>query len=302
MVAPASRRRRNQGSYMTIETREFHYDGADGKRIFCYRWSSQRRARGVLQVAHGMGEHALRYLEPLAPIIESGVIVYANEHRGHGRTATSKDELGDFGPRGFPALADDMAILSRLIRNENPGLRVILMGHSMGSFALQLYLLDHSELIDAAILSGSAAGDLLAAGLGQRRSLDTIGGGATRTPFDWLSRDEKEVDKYIADPLCGFTAKDASRDSMFASNARAANQTSMKSIRADLPIYVFAGDQDPINGNLAWLKPLAERYRAAGVKRVDEKYYKEGRHEMLNETNRSEVVADLARWIDGVVG
>jgi alpha-beta hydrolase superfamily lysophospholipase len=287
---------------MTITEHKFRFDGNDGRSIFCYRWSSDARTRGILQVAHGMGEHALRYLEPLTPIIESGIVVYANDHRGHGRTAANNDELGDFGPPGFAALADDMAILSRLIRRENPGQKIVLLGHSMGSFALQVYLLDHSNLIDGAILSGSAAGDLLAAGLGPRRSLDTIGGdSAPRTPFDWLSRDEREVDKYIADPLCGFTAKDASRDSMFGAMARAADAGQMKSIRSDLPLYLFAGDKDPVNGNLAWLKPLAERYRSAGLKNVREKYYPEGRHEMLNETNRSEVVRDLAAWIDGIV-
>lgn len=286
---------------MSVHTRAFSFDGADGAKVFCYRWASDAPVRGVLQIAHGMGEHALRYLEPLTPIIESGIVVYANDHRGHGRTAPNKDALGDFGPGGFATLADDMAILSRLIRKENPGKKIILLGHSMGSFALQVYLLDHSKLIDAAILSGSAAGDLMAAGLGSRPSLDNIGAGGDvkpRTPFDWLSRDDSEVDKYIADPLCGFTAKDASRNSMFAAMARAANPGEMKSIRGDLPMYVFAGDKDPINGNLEWLKPLAERYRGAGVKQVDERYYTDGRHEMLNETNRAEVVADLARWID----
>ncbi len=287
---------------MTIAERKFLYDGKDGRGIFCYRWSSDAPTRGVLQVAHGMGEHALRYLEPLTPIIEGGIVVYANDHRGHGRTAASKDELGDFGPQGFTALADDMAVLSKLIRRENPGQKIVLLGHSMGSFALQVYLLDHSRLIEGAVLSGSAAGDLLAAGLGQRRSLDTIGGdSAPRTPFDWLSRDESEVDKYIADPLCGFTAKDASRDSMFGAMARAADAGQMKSIRSDLPLYLFAGDKDPVNGNLAWLRPLAERYRAAGLENVQEKYYPDGRHEMLNETNRAEVVRDLAGWIHGVL-
>jgi alpha-beta hydrolase superfamily lysophospholipase len=259
--------------------------------------------RGVLQIAHGMGEHALRYLEPLAPIVESGIVVYANDHRGHGRTVKTRETLGDFGSGGFPALVEEMAILSRLIRKENPGQKVTLLGHSMGSFALQIYLLDHSDLIDGAIISGSAAIDLLAAGMGQRPSLDTIGAGDAkpRTPFDWLSRDDKEVDKYIADPLCGFTVNDDARASMFSAGFRTTQPAEMKKIRPDLPIYLFAGDKDPVNGNLEWLNPLVDRYRAAGVKDVSVDWYREGRHEMLNETNRSEVVANLARWIDRVL-
>lgn len=288
---------------MTVETREFTFDGADGRKVFCYRWSSNKPTRGVLQIAHGMGEHALRYLEPLTPIIESGIVVYANDHRGHGRTAASKDELGDFGSRGFPALADDMAILSRLIRREHPQQKIILLGHSMGSFALQVYLPEHSDLIDGAVISGSAAMDLLAAGFGKGVTLDSIGSGDAkpRTPFDWLSRDEREVDKYIADPLCGFSAKDASRDTMFAAGLKASEMEEIKKIRRDLPIYLFAGDKDPVNNRMEWLTPLVDRYRAAGVKDVTFDWHKDGRHEMLNETNRAEVVANLGRWIDRVI-
>ncbi|HEX2593580.1 MAG TPA: alpha/beta hydrolase [Rhizomicrobium sp.] len=288
---------------MAIQTREFTFDGADGEKVFCYRWSSSAPTRGVLQIAHGMGEHALRYLEPLTPIIESGIVVYANDHRGHGRTAKTKDDLGDFGARGFPALADDMAILSRLIRKENPQHKLILLGHSMGSFALQVYLPDHSDLIDGAVISGSAAMDLLAAGFGKGVTLDSIGAGDSkpRTPFDWLSRDDNEVDKYIADPLCGFSAKDESRGTMFAAGLKASEQDEIKKIRRDLPIYLFAGDKDPVNNNMEWLTPLVERYRAAGITDVTTDFYKDGRHEMLNETNREEVVRNLARWIDRVI-
>jgi alpha-beta hydrolase superfamily lysophospholipase len=289
---------------MTIRDHEFRFEGADCEPVFAYRWSGDAPVRGVLQVAHGMGEHALRYREPLAPLIESGIVVYANDHRGHGHTAKGKEALGDFGTGGFPALAADMAILTAIARAENPGKKLILLGHSMGSFALQLYLLDHSTKIDGAILSGSAALDLLA------QAADLSGGLASfntafepaRTPFDWLSRDTREVDKYIADPLCGFSANPASQASMFGALMRAADPAALKSIRADLPIHLIAGDRDPVNGNLAWLTPLAERYRAAGVRDVTTTFYKDGRHEMLNEINRAEVVSDLARWIDGVIG
>jgi alpha-beta hydrolase superfamily lysophospholipase len=173
----------------------------------------------------------------------------------------------------------------------------------MGSFALQVYLPDHSDLIDGAVISGSAAMDLLAAGFGKGVTLDSIGAGDAkpRTPFDWLSRDDNEVDKYIADPLCGFSAKDESRGTMFAAGLKASEQDEINKIRRDLPIYLFAGDKDPVNNAMEWLTPLVERYRAAGIKDVTTDFYKDGRHEMLNETNRDEVVRNLARWIDRVI-
>lgn len=289
---------------MALHQHSFTFEGEDGTTIFAYRWSGDAPVRGILQVAHGMGEHALRYREPLAPIIESGIVVYANDHRGHGRTAPDAGALGDFGPAGFAALASDMAKLTDIARAENPGKPLVLLGHSMGSFALQLYLLDHSRKIDGAVLSGSAALDCPAAGMNTGQGLKSFSAAIEnpRTEFDWLSRDPKEVDKYIADPLCGFSATETSQANMFAALMRTFDPQALKAIRGDLPLYIFAGDRDPVNGNLAWLRPLADRYRAAGVKNLQTKFYKDGRHEMLNETNRPDVVRDLAGWIDAVIG
>jgi alpha-beta hydrolase superfamily lysophospholipase len=280
-----------------MNEQEFRFEGADGTPIFAYRWLPSRSVRGVLQVSHGMGEHALRYHEPLQPLLDAGIAIYANDHRGHGKT--SPDALGDLGPGGFAGLVDDMAVLSRLIRRENPGRKLVLMGHSMGSFAAQIYIADHSDLIDGYVLSGSAALDKLQA---PRGGLSSVGGVASpRTPFDWLSRDETEVDKYIADPLCGFTVNDAGRASMFAAAASAHDPAKLATIRKDLPMYIFAGDKDPINADLTRLTPLVDRYRELGIRDIETDFYPGGRHEMLNETNRAQVVANLRTWIEHVV-
>jgi alpha-beta hydrolase superfamily lysophospholipase len=278
----------------------FTFDAADGRKIFTYRWLPSGPVRGVLQISHGMGEHALRYRVPLQPLLDDGIAIYANDHRGHGKTATSKDELGDFGAAGFAGLVDDMARLTKIARGEHPGKKLILLGHSMGSFAAQIYVVEHSALIDGLVLSGSAAFDLLQAPSGGLRAVGE-GMGKTRTPFDWLSRDEKEVDAYIADPLCGFTVNDASRNSMFAAGAAAVDPKQLAKIRKDLPLYIFAGDKDPINAELTRLTPLVERYRAAGIRDITTDFYHDGRHEMLNETNRDEVVSNLSNWLGRVL-
>jgi len=277
----------------------FAFAGADGTKIFTYRWRPDGPVRGVLQVSHGMGEHALRYREPLRRLVDSGIAIYANDHRGHGRT--SPDSLGDYGPGGFAALVDDMAVLSRRIRAEHPGKKLVLMGHSMGSFAAQIYVAEHSDLIDGFVLSGSAAFEKLQAPRPGGLASIGEGMGKTRTPFDWLSRDEKEVDKYIADPLCGFTVNEAGRNSMFAAAAPALDPAKLATIRRDLPMYIFAGDKDPINADLTRLTPLVERYRGLGIRDVATDFYVGGRHEMLNETNRAEVVANLKAFIDRVI-
>lgn len=274
----------------------FEFQGTDGARIAAYRWAAGGPVKAVLQISHGMGEHALRYLEPLAPLRAAGISIYAEDHRGHGRT--SPDKLGDFGPGGFASIVDDMAVLSAIARRENPGKKLFLLGHSLGSFALQIYLVKHSALIDGAVLSGSAALDLLPPpdGDGGLKSFNKAFEPA-RTPFDWLSRNPAEVDKYIADPLCGFDATAESMMSIFAAAQPLFEPEALKRIRPTLPIYLFAGDMDPLNSKLAGLTPLVERYRAAGIKDVTHDFYPGGRHEMLNETNRAEVVANLARWI-----
>lgn len=287
---------------MTQDKHLFHFTGADGTPISAYRWPAQGPTRVVLQISHGMGEHALRYLEPLQPLLAKGIAVYANDHRGHGLTAT-KETLGDFGPGGFAAVVDDMARLSDLIRRAHPGVPLILLGHSMGSFAAQIYLLSHSGLIDGAVLSGSVALDLLPPPDPNANGLEAFNAPfePARTPFDWLSRDPGEVDKYVFDPLCGFSVTPASMASLFGAAAALFEPGALKRIRPDLPIYIFAGDMDPLNGGLAWLKPLVERYRAAGVRDVTFDFYTGGRHEMLNETNRAEVVGNLGAWIERVV-
>ncbi|MBP6010960.1 MAG: alpha/beta hydrolase [Alphaproteobacteria bacterium] len=280
---------------MTGEQR-FEFQGADGARVAAYRWAAMGPVKAVLQISHGMGEHALRYAEPLQPLREAGVTLYAEDHRGHGRT--SLDKLGDFGPGGFASIVEDMAVLSGIARRENPGKKLVLLGHSLGSFALQIYLVKHSALIDAAVLSGSAALDMLPPPdpEGGLKSFNK-GFEPARTPFDWLSRDPAEVDKYIADPLCGFDATPESLMSIFTAAQVMFEPDALKRIRPTLPIYLFAGDKDPLNSGLAGLTPLVERYRAAGIKDVTHDFYAGGRHEMLNETNRAEVVRNLGRFI-----
>jgi len=274
----------------------FQFKGNDGTTVSAYRWPAEGPVKAVLQISHGMGEHALRYEEPLRPLRKAGVAIYANDHRGHGRTAKT---LGDMGPGGFAGLVDDMAVLSGIARAENPGKKLILLGHSMGSFALQIYLVLHSRLIDAAVISGSACLDMLPPPDPSGNALLAFNAPfePARTPYDWLSRDAAEVDKYIADPLCGFSINEASMMSLFTAAQPLFAPDALKAIRPELPLYLIAGDKDPLNAGLTALTPLVQRYREAGVQDVTHDFYKDGRHEMLNETNRDEVVRNLGRFL-----
>jgi alpha-beta hydrolase superfamily lysophospholipase len=287
---------------MAIRERAFRFTGADGADIAGFRWTDDTvTPHAVLQVAHGMGEHARRYRAPLAPLIAAGWAVYADDHRGHGLTAPGPEHFGDFGENGAELVVEDLRRLTSLARAEHPDLPLILLGHSLGSFFAQAFVFDHSHAIDGLALSGTAAfGDRT----GPVRRLDEIelDGEPRRTAYDWLSRDPEEVDAYIADPLCGFSRKETSAGSFARVAARLKDPAEIAKIRKDLPIYVFVGDKDPINQDLALLKPLVDRYKTAGLTDLEVKVYPGGRHEMLNETNRAEVVADLTAWLERVAG
>ncbi len=281
---------------------DFSFGSEDGLEIAYYRWRAPGKAVGIVQIAHGMGEHSIRYGHVAEFLNQAGFHVYSNDHRGHGRSA-SRESLGDFGTGGWNGLVADMVTLTRLARTREGRLPLILLGHSMGSFAAQQYVIDNSALIAGLVLSGSAALDKLPIDPSQQADLAAFNRGfePARTAHDWLSRDNAAVDAYEADPLCGFGINKRAMETMVGSVMRLVDPAELAKIRKDLPTYIFAGDKDPINHDLEWVKPLAERYRAAGIANISEKYYPQGRHEMLNETNRDEVMRDLVSWLQKAI-
>jgi len=285
-------------------SKEFRFTSTDGLSIACARWDSRGPARGVVQIAHGMGEHIGRYLGLIEALASEGFTVYGNDHRGHGHTATSPAQFGDFGPGGFDLLVEDMLRLSRIAKEENPGKPFLLLGHSMGSFASQQYALDHSREIDALILSGSGALDGLAGVAASALPGQNILNAAfepARTPLDWLTRDTAIVDAFISDPLCFPQLQLASFMSFLAAAPKLSDSARLGKIRPELPIYIFSGSEDPVGQQLAGVQTLIERYRQAGLRDISHDFYPGGRHEMLNEINRREVLANLLRWISGAL-
>jgi len=182
---------------------------------------------------------------------------------------------------------------------------LFLLAHSMGAFAAQQYLLDHSADVDGVVLTGTGAIDLLEPALDLDQPLDLTMFNAAfspaRTDYDWLSRDEAIVDAYIADPGCGFGIDTDSARAMFVGARRLADPAQVAAMRASLPVYIAAGEADPVNGGLTLLTALTDRYEAAGLTDITVRVYPGARHEILNETNRDEVIAELNTWLDRVV-
>jgi alpha-beta hydrolase superfamily lysophospholipase len=279
---------------------EFNFTSSDGLRVACFRWDSHGPARGVVQIAHGMGEHIGRYLETIEVLNSDGLTVYGNDHRGHGRTAPDAAHFGDFGEGGFELLVQDMIQLSRIAKEESPNLPFILLGHSMGSFAAQRYVIDRSGQINGLILSGSGVLD----GLARVASSAQAGSNflnsnfePARTPFDWLSRDGKVVDAFISDPLCFPELKPDAFASFLASGPQLSDPKSLHGIRDDLPVYLFSGSEDPVGEKLDGVQLLISRYEKAGLYDVSHDFYQGGRHEMLNELNKDQVRERLLAWI-----
>ncbi len=266
---------------------------ADGMEITSYIWRADD-PRAVVVIAHGAAEHALRYERFARALNAARIDVWAADHRGHGATA-GLERRADFGDGGWNALAADIGQLIAIAREAHPGLRLALFGHSMGSMAAQQYAPEGSQDIDALVLSGSTARDVPRDGEAPPVVDLNAAFSPSRTAFDWLSRDESEVDKYIADPFCGFDMRPPRGGR--ADPAVLADPERLRRIRAYLPVLLMAGDADPINRKLAGLRLLEQRWRDAGVRRIDTLYYAGGRHEMLNETNRDEVTADVIGWL-----
>jgi alpha-beta hydrolase superfamily lysophospholipase len=208
---------------------------------------------------------------------------------------------------GFDQLVEDMASLGALAKHQHPGKPYILLGHSMGSFAAQQLILDHSHSIDGLALSGSGTLDGLvhlaqsvSAGEDPMKSMNAPFEPA-RTQSDWLSRDNTEVDNFIADPLCfpSLTAK--SMESFLDASPRLADPKEIRKVRQNLPVYIFSVREDPVGEKLKGVRVLIERYRSAGIASVTHDFYPGGRHEMLHELNRREVFTNLLGWISGIL-
>jgi len=304
---------------MTAQT--FTLAAPDGTQLFTYGWLPAGAARAIVQIAHGMSEHAGRYQRLAQSLTADGIAVYANDLRGHGRSVKSPDDLGFFAEnQGWQKCVDDLWQLNRHIAATHPGLPIFLLGHSMGSTLAEQFVAEHGDAL---------AGVVLSAANGKPTSLAAVGRGIARaerlrlgargksklvqsltfeafnkkfaparTPFDWLSRDPAEVNKYVADPLCGFPAS----VQLWVDLLDGWNAVSTPEHRAhvpkSLPIYVIAGGHDPVSGNTRQLAAWLEEYRAAGFSRLEHKFYPEARHELLNEINRDEVTADMLGWLN----
>lgn len=273
----------------------------DNIDLHVYRWAPDEEARAAVQLHHGLAEHAGRYRRFAEALTSAGYLVYAPDQRASGRSAV--DGFGNWGPDGWGGWVNDYGLLRERIRTDNPGLPVALIGHSLGSFGAQHYLLEHSADVAAVVLSGTGDVEALVPALTAEGPTDLSAFNApfeNRTGFEWLSRDEDEVDKYVADEACGWAAP---MPGDLTSLLSAADPEAVQGIRPDLPILLVSGEHDPVGGQGGQgVNVTAGRYRAAGLADVVVTLYPQARHEILNEVNRDEVTSDIIGFLDDAIG
>jgi alpha-beta hydrolase superfamily lysophospholipase len=295
--------------------------GADLHLYVCH---ADVRPRAVLQVNHGLAEHAARYARFAGFLAQRGFHVYAHDHRGHGATKAADAPLGRFAARdGIGRVIADVGAIHDLIAAEQPDLPVILFGHSMGASVALNFLLRHSQRVHAAaIWNGNFSAGLLGrvalailawermrlgsdvpSRMMPRLTFQAWGKAVPnhRTPFDWLSRDEAEVAKYIADPLCGWDASVSMWLDIVRMTLNGGSDARFAGVRRDMPISLVGGAEDPASDHGEGITHLADRMRRMGFSNLDSKVYPDTRHESLNEINRDAIMADFAAWADSVL-
>jgi len=302
-----------------MQKKSFYITGTDGHNIPMYAWLPDSSPLCVLHIAHGMAEYAERYETIAAIMVKKGIAVFAHDERAHGKAVASISNLGVAEENWFYKQVDDMRIIMQYHKTNWPQQKLFLLGHSMGSFICQRFFQLHGNNIDGLILSATNGkkDPLMDMGISlawlqikiwgssyKSKLINKLSFGKfndafkpNRTAFDWLSRDAKEVDAYINDPQCGFVCNATFFYSFFKGIKDAFKKENINSIPAHIPVYAFSGDKDPVGLAGKGFLQLINNWKAARVADISYKLYSEGRHEMMNETNRQEVLEDLVYWL-----
>lgn len=302
-----------------MKASNFEFKGKDDLSIFTYLYETEDNIpkKGIIHIIHGLAEHAKRYERFAKDATDKGFIVVADDHRGHGKTAKNQQDLGYLGEKdGFQHMVEDEYILTKIMKEKFPDLPYFMLGHSMGSFILQRYIEEYGKELNGAILSGTSGPNplLLYPGKFIARIAMMISGPKTKSPFlnnlsfgaynnafkpnrtdfDWLSRDEKEVDKYIEDPFCGFVCSTSLYYFLTKGMIEMHKSHNLNLIPKSLPIIILSGSMDPVGAKT--VKSLYNIYLKLGINDVELKLYEGARHEILNEINREEVTRDILTW------
>lgn len=305
--------------------KDFYFNSSTGKnKIHARMCVPDAEPRAIVQIIHGIAEYIGRYDEFMSFLADNGIIAVGTDHLGHGKSIESEEQTGFFAyDNGWDYVVRDEEVL-RLAMHENyPELPIIVFGHSMGSFMTRTLLIRYPDAFNAAIISGTGnqgaalvngglfMGNLVTGLRGAHhysKFLNNLAFGSynkiydnPKTEYDWLSRDEANVQKYIDDPLCGFIPSCSLFRDMMTGVKFITNKKNLTAMNKDMPVYFMSGDMDPVGECGKGVQKAYNNFLEAGMKDVSIKLYPGGRHEMLNEINKDEVYADILAWINSKI-
>ncbi|MFC2159286.1 alpha/beta hydrolase [Actinomycetota bacterium] len=306
-----------------MEIEAFSFKTDDGIDISAYRWLPDDKSslKGVVQISHGMAEHAARYENFAAVLTKAGYAVYANDHRGHGKTAGSLENVGYLAPiNGWNLVVSDMYKLNRIIANIHPNLPLYLLGVSMGSLLSRSFIIEYGDKLSGVLLLGTNGdpGFLKYIGLliskiemkikgkkARSTILDNLSFGKynkaftpNRTKFDWLSIDTSNVDKYVDDPFCGGIFSAGFFYDLVTGVNDIGKLSNIEKAPKDLPVLFLSSEDDPVGDMTRGVLQVYDLLKKAGIRDVNYKFYSGVRHEILNDINKEEVYRDIIEWLD----
>lgn len=301
--------------------KDFYFNSSTGEnKIHARMCVPDAEPRAIVQIIHGIAEYIDRYDEFMSFLADNGIIAVGTDHLGHGKSIESEEQTGFFAyDNGWDYAVRDEEVL-RLAMHENyPELPIIVFGHSMGSFMARTLLIRYPDAFNAAIISGTGnqgaalvngglfMGNLVTGLKGAHhysKFLNNLAFGSynkiydnPKTEYDWLSRDEANVQKYIDDPLCGFIPSCSLFRDMMTGVKFITNKKNLTAMNKDMPVYFMSGDMDPVGECGKGVQKAYNNFLEAGMKDVSIKLYPGGRHEMLNEINKDEVYTDILTWL-----
>lgn len=304
---------------------DFYFKSSTGKNnIHARICAPEAKPKAVVQILHGIAEYIDRYDDFMSFLASNGILAAGTDHLGHGKSIEAPEQQGFFANEdGWDYAIKDEMILYSAMKENYPDVPFILFGHSMGSFMARTIIIKHPDAFDAAIISGTGnQGKLLVSGgyfMGNTvvafkgahhysKFLNNVAFGSynkiyddVKTDFDWLSRDEENVQKYIDDPLCGFIPSAGLFRDMMTGIKFITKFKNLEAMNKDMPVYFMSGEKDPVGECGKGVRIAYENFLKVGMKDVTMKLYPEGRHEMLNELNRDEVYADILAWIQSKI-
>ena len=304
-----------------VKKEEFTFDSRDGKtKLHAVRWVPECMVVCILQIVHGMSEYIERYEDMAQFFAGRGILVTGDDHLGHGKSVSEDGEYGYFCEQD-PAtvVVRDVHRLKKMTQEDYPGIPYVILGHSMGSFILRNYLFRYGTGIEGAVICGTgsrsnfqnlvcqAVAAVVGVVLGEKHTakiIDRLAFGSynkrienPKTSFDWLCTDEKVVEAYEKDEMCGFIFKVNGFKTLFQLLGRLNKKENLDKMPKNLPIYFVSGDMDPVGDYGEGVRKAYEDFRRAGMERVSMKLYPGGRHEILNEKNKIQVYEELYPWI-----